>query len=155
MSVCFPGGWLKHFKSRFLVVSGRSKASGTWVPRGPPSLPSSTCTLIPQPLKWRKKEEMWAGPLVGGDGKNRGKDELELGRKRFFPLDPAFLFVKLVCVASVFSAGLGGKSSCLALECSWAMPFHQPDSWVQSAGGTHRTRSKIMLGLSTSCPGKN
>ena len=81
------------------------------------------------------------------------RTNLNWGENASFLLDPVFLFVKLVSVASVFSAGLGGKSSCLALEWSWVMAFHQPESCVQSAGGTDRTCSKIMLGLSTSCPG--
>ena len=112
--VCaFQAGGLKPFKSRFLVVSGRSKASGTWAPRGPPSLPRSTCSLIPQPLKWRKKEEMWAGPLVGGDGKNRGKNELELGRKRFFPSGSCFLVCKIgVCCQCILS-GAGWEKQLL------------------------------------------
>ena len=78
---------------------------------------------------------------------------MNLGENPSFLLGPIFLFVKLVCVASVFSVGLGGKSNCLALEWLWATAFHQPDSCVQSAGGTDRACSKIMIHLSTSCRG--
>ena len=78
-----------------------------------PFPPRCTCSLIPQPLKWRKKEEMWAGPLVGRDGKNRGKNELELGRKRFFPSGSCFLVCKTGVGCQCIFSGAGWEKQLL------------------------------------------
>lgn len=96
---------------------------------------------------------MWAGPLVGKDGKKRRKKKLEFGRKPFFPFRSCCLVCKIGVYFQCVLSRAGWEKQLLGTGLVIGDGHLISLTHVQSAGGTDRARrSKIMLGLSTSYP---
>ena len=103
---------------------------------------------------WSEERGNAAESLVSRDGKNGRKELTWIWEKTLLSFWVLFSCLWNWYVLPVCSQwDWGGESNCLALEWLWAIAFHQPDSCVQSTGGTDRACSKIMIHLFTSCPG--